>query len=130
MRKSHLLGGVLSLLLGAQASLAQDTVLTGILTALAPGARVSWDSGVAQSGGETYEGLFLKDGRVRLRGDQVRVVPDGAVARIEADRLILNLDGDDRFALELNGVTLQVSAAALRSLRAEGALPPGRRGAP
>lgn len=123
MRKSHLLGGVLALLLSAQASLAQDTVLTGILTALAPGARVSWDSGVAQSGRETYEGLFVRDGRVRLRGDQVRVVPDGAVARIEADRLILNLDGDDRFALELNGVTLQISAAALRSLRDGGALP-------
>lgn len=123
MRKSHLLGGVLSLLLSGQASLAQDTVLTGVLAALAPGARVSWDSGVSQSGRETYEGLFLRDGRVRLRGDQVRVVPDGAVARIEADRLIVNLDGDDRFALELSAVTLQVSAAALLALRADGALP-------
>ncbi len=123
MRKPHLLGGVLALLLSAQASLAQDMVLTGILAALAPGARVSWDSGVAQSGRETYEGLFLRDGRVRLRGDQVRVVPDGPVARIEADRLVLNLDGDDRFAVELNAVTLQVSAAALLALRADGALP-------
>ena len=123
MRKAPLLMSVLALVLAGGAAPAQETVLTGVLSAIAPDARVSWDRGASQAGQETYEGLFVGQERVRVRGDQVRVTPDGPVARIEADRIVLNLDGDERFAVEVTGLSLIVPASALRALRDGGPVP-------
>lgn len=116
MRKSPLLMCAITLLLSGPLA-AQETLLTGALSAIAPNARVSWDQGASRDGQETYEGLFVGQGGVRVRGDEVRVSPDGPIARIEADRVVLNLDGDERFALEMTGLSLAVPAAALRALR-------------
>lgn len=123
MRKSPLLMSVLALILCGQQAPAQETVLTGVLSSVAPDAQVSWDRGASQAGQETYEGLFVGQGRVRVRGDLVRVSPNGPTARIEADRLVLNLDGDERFAVEVSGLSLTIPAAALRAFRDGGPVP-------
>ena len=117
MRNAPLLTGLLALLLSVGPAPAQEPVLTGVLAAIAPDARVSWDRGASQAGQETYEGLFVGQGPVRVRGDQVRVIPDGPIARIEADRVVLNLDGEDPFSIEVTGLSLTVPASALRALR-------------
>jgi hypothetical protein len=104
------------LLLTGQAS-SQETVLTGVLAGLLPGSEASWSSGVARAGAETYKDLFVGRGELRLRADRVTVTPEGPVALIEAEGVVLNLDPDASFSLELGSVSTALSAPLISALR-------------
>jgi hypothetical protein len=104
------------LLLTGQAS-AQETVLNGVLSGILPGSQVSWSSGVSRAGTETYEDLFVGRGELRLRADRVTVTPEGPVAHVEAEGVVVNLDSDASFSLELGSVSTSLSAPLIGAFR-------------
>jgi hypothetical protein len=113
MRKWQIMGGLLAIALLNQGAAAQgrDTLLTGILGGLAPGSEVTWSSGVANAGVETYQNLFFSVGPARVRAASIQVSPNGPQARVEASGVVISLDGDDLFGVEIGGITLSLSAA-------------------
>jgi hypothetical protein len=117
MRNRAIIRGLSALVLAGYAGAAssQETLLTGVLNGLVPGSEVTWSSGVSSSGTEIYEDLFISLGGTRARAAQVRVTPDGAIARVEADGVVLNLDADPRFALEISRLAFSLSAPLLRA---------------
>ena len=123
MRMYRMIPGTLAgLLLSAPAS-SQETVLTGILSGLLPEARVSWSSGVSRGGTETYEDLFVGQGGLRLRAGLITVTPEGPVARVEAKGVVVNLDSDASFSLELGSVSTSLSAPMIGALRGVDGVP-------
>lgn len=114
--REKLTGAFLGLLLSSGSALPQETVLSGVLTQFLPEARVSWSSGVASAGTETYEDLFVGDGDLRLRASRVMVTPEGPVARISAEGVVVNLDTDETLSLEIGTVTTSLSAPLLSAL--------------
>ena len=96
---------------------AQETVLNGIMSRLAPESRISWSSGVAKEGVETYSDLFIGQGQVRVRMSEARVRPDGAFARVEAEGVVVNLDEEEGFSLELGDMSISVPASMLSAIR-------------
>jgi hypothetical protein len=117
MRKRSIIRGLTALVLAGYAGPAcsQETLLTGLLNGLVPGSWVTWSSGASSSGTETYKDLFLSLGGTRARAAQVRVTPDGAISRVEADGVVLNLDADPRFALEIGRLAFSLSAPLIRA---------------
>lgn len=111
---------VMGALLGAVflpgAALSQETVLSGVLSRALPDAQVSWSSGVAVSGTETYEDLFLSQGDFRVRADRVTVTPEGPIARIAAEGVVVNNDSDETFSLEVGSATTTLSAPMISAL--------------
>jgi hypothetical protein len=110
--------GAIALCLLGQGVAAQgtNTLLNGILGGLAPGSEVTWASGVASAGVETYQDLFFSVGTTRVRAASVRVSPDGPVASIEAQGVVLSRDEDDRFGVEIEHLRLSVSAALINGV--------------
>ena len=118
MQKWRIMGGAIALALLTQGAAAQgrETLLTGILGGLAPGSEVSWSSGVASAGVETYQNLFFSVGPARVRAASVQVSPNGPQARVEASGVVISLDGDDLFGVEIGDLTLSLSAALVNGV--------------
>jgi hypothetical protein len=116
-------GALTGLLLAAAPAASQETVLSGILGPLLPEARVSWSVGTARGGAETYEDLFVGQGDARLRAGLVTVTPEGPVAKVEAEGLVLNLDTDETFSMEIGSLTTTLSAPMIAALRGVSGVP-------
>jgi len=110
--------GAIALCLLTQGAAAQgtNTLLNGILRGIAPGSEVTWSSGVANAGVESYQDLFFSVGATRIRAASVRVAPDGSVVSIEAREVVLSRDGDDRFGVEIEHLRLSVSFALINGV--------------
>jgi len=116
MRRTLLLRGALLLGLAATPAQAQETLLTTLLKGALPGAEVSWSEGVGEGGAETYRDLFIQHGGVRARMNSLRVGTSGGAATLEATGLVINLDSDKRFALEVGEVRLRSGAPLLTAI--------------
>lgn len=124
MRHRKIIPGALTaLLLTASPAATQETVLSGILAQLLPQSQVSWSTGVAREGAETYEDLFIGQGDARVRTGLVTVSPEGPVARIEAKDVILNLDSDETLSLEIGTLSSTLSAPMIAALRGVSGVP-------
>lgn len=114
--RKKVLGALFATVCFPGVALSQETVLSGALSQVLPGARVSWSSGVAVAGTETYEDLFLSQGSFRVRADRVTVTPEGPIARIAAERVIVNNDTDATFSLEISSAKTTLSIPMISAL--------------
>lgn len=116
MRKLTFPKSVLLAVLMSLPAQAQETVLTTLVKSAFPDAQVSWAEGTGRDGVETYRDLFILHEGVRTRAGEVSVeVVDGA-AVVTASGIVLNLDWDRRFALEIGSVTLQAGPSLISAL--------------
>jgi hypothetical protein len=116
MRRTLLLRGALLLGLAATPAQAQETLLTTILKGALPGAQVTWSEGAGEAGVETYRDLFILHDGVRTRAEQLRVRTVDGAASIEATGLVINLDSDKRFALEIGSLQLRAAPGLLAAV--------------
>jgi len=76
-----------------------------------PGAKVTWSAGSGEAGVETYQDVFISAGGVRTRISRLQLSNLGATAQIEASGLVVNLDGDTPFSLEIETLMIKAGPA-------------------